>query len=56
MLPSIFNNNLFDDNVFNALRINNTNNTNQNNFNNNYNTSYTDDLLNMINNDTSIGA
>ena len=50
------NNNLFDDNVFNALRINNTNNTNQNNFNNNYNTSYTDDLLNMINNDTSIGA
>ena len=50
------NNNLFDDNVFNSLRINNTNNTNQNNFNNNYNTSYTDDLLNMINNDTSIGA
>lgn len=55
------NNNLFDDNIFNSLRINenNVNNTpnenipnNNNNIANKINNSYTDELLNLINNDT----
>ena len=50
------NNNLFDDNVFNSLRIDNNTEINQNNSYNSYNPSYTDELLNMINNDTNTGA
>ncbi|MGM9878695.1 MAG: GspE/PulE family protein [Bacilli bacterium] len=50
------NNNLFDDNVFNSLRIDNNAETNQNNPYNSSNPSYTDELLNMINNDTNTGA
>lgn len=44
-------NNLFDDSVFNSLRINNND---QNNINNNNSYNYTDSLLNMINNDSNI--
>ena len=44
------------DNVFNSLRIDNNAETNQNNPYNSSNPSYTDELLNMINNDTNTGA